>query len=379
MPLYGFRLGQRIAHGYDILNRETTEAWYAVGGGGAVNLLTFTYDTNNNLLTAANSAGTVTRTYDALDRPASGRDVFGTALTYTYDAADNRTLVQDSFGGITTRTYDVLNRTTTMQFGGPSQTPLRLDSAYTVRDEVARLTRYSNLAGTTTVGYSTMGYDAVGRLTGLQHLNGSGTSLARYVNAFDLAGRITSEALNGGSPTTYQYDVTDQVTNDAVVTYTYDLNGNRTMSGYATGTANRMTSDGVWNYTADANGNQTGKTKISNGQLVTYTYDVRNRMTAMQDTLAGALQSRGTYVYDALGQRVQREARLGGVTTITRFAYDDMRQVWADTNTSNVVQQRYLRTDRMRLAIGRAGFGQVAACWVTARPTGVFARPASRG
>jgi len=60
-------------------------------------------------------------------------------------------------------------------------------------------------------------------------------------------------------------------------------------------------------------------------------------MTVMQDTLGGALQSRGTYVSDALGQRVQREARLGGVTTITCFAYDDMRQVWADTSNSNAV------------------------------------------
>ena len=50
------------------------------------------------------------------------------------------------------------------------------------------------------------------------------------------------------APTTYQYDKTEQLTNDSLVTYSYDLNGNRTMTGYTTGTGNEMTSDGTWNY-----------------------------------------------------------------------------------------------------------------------------------
>ena len=49
-------------------------------------------------------------------------------------------------------------------------------------------------------------------------------------------------------PTSYSYDATDELTNDSVVTYSYDLNGNRTMTGYTTGLANELASDGTWDY-----------------------------------------------------------------------------------------------------------------------------------
>ena len=188
---------------------------------------------------------------------------FAAVLTYGYDAADNRTLVQDSFGGDDDpRPIDVLNRMTTMQFGGSGQTPLREDFTYTARDQVASQTRYSDLAGTSEIGYSTFSYDSVGRLTNLQHLNGAGSNLANYTNTYDLASRITAETLNGGAPTSYSYDATNELTNDSDVTYTYDLNGNRTMTGYTTGPANELTSDGTWNYFYDKNGNLIAKLNI---------------------------------------------------------------------------------------------------------------------
>jgi hypothetical protein len=76
--------------------------------------------------------------------------MFGTTLTYSYDAADNRTAIQDSLGAITTWTFDLLNRATTMMFSGSGMPALREDVGYTVRDQVANQTRFSNLAGTTT-------------------------------------------------------------------------------------------------------------------------------------------------------------------------------------------------------------------------------------
>src|SRR5262249_19030352 len=66
------------------------------------------------------------------------------------------------------------------------------------------------------------------------------------------------------------YDSTNQVTNDSATTYTYDLNGNRTMSGYSTGTGNRMSNDGVWTYTYDDGGNLTKKSKGSSAETWTY-------------------------------------------------------------------------------------------------------------
>ena len=59
-------------------------------------------------------------------------------------------------------------------------------------------------------------------------INSAGANIANMTNSYDLASRITSEILNGGAPTTYQYDVVDELTSDAVVSYSYDLNGNFT-------------------------------------------------------------------------------------------------------------------------------------------------------
>jgi RHS repeat-associated protein len=285
-------------------------------------------------------------------------------LTLSYDAADNRIAVQDSLSGITTRTFDALNRATTMQFGGPGQTPLREDFAYSARDQVTMQTRFSNLAGTSTVGYSSMGYDPVGRLTNLQHLNSAGANIANYSNSFDLASRITAEVLNSAAPTTYTYDATNQLTNDTAVTYSYDLNGNRTMTGYSTGPANHLLGDGTSSYQYDRNGNQTQKINIVSGTIVTYAYDNRNRMTSAVDTINGLL---ATYSYDVVGQRVQAGVTLGGVTTVTRFTSDVNRQVWADLNGSNALQQRYLRGEYILELPARINAGGTASWLLTDR------------
>ncbi len=213
-------------------------------------------------------------------------------------------------------------------------------------------TRFSNLAGTTTIGYSAFTYDGVGRLTNLQHQNGSLVNIANYTNTYDLASKITSEVLNGGAPTTYQYDTTDQLTNDSVVTYSYDLNGNRTMTGYTTGLANELTSDGTWNYAYDSNGNLIQKTNISTGEVFAFGYDNRNRMTSATDTTTSGLQMQATYVYDAIAQRFEKDVEIGGTTTVTRFAYDN-GQIWVDMNGSNALQTRYLRTDQLLELLAR--------------------------
>ena len=256
--------------------------------------------------------------------------------------------MQDSFGATTARTYDALNRVTTMQFGGTGQTPLREDFTYTTRDQVASQTRYSDLAGTSEIGTSTFSYDSVGRLTNLQHLNGTGSNLASYTNTYDVANRITAETLNGGAPTTYSYDAANELTNDSQVTYTYDLNGNRTMTGYATGPANELTSDGTWDYFYDKNGNQIGKRNPSTGEVFSYGYDNRNRLVSAQDTTTSGVQMQATYVYDALGQRIEKDVwtQSGGSTTTNRFAYDGSK-IWADLSSANAIQTRYVRGDQV--------------------------------
>jgi YD repeat-containing protein len=65
-----------------------------------------------------------------------------------------------------------------VEFGGSGQTPLRFDLAYTSRDQLSTLTRYSDLAGTTVVGTTAYGYDDAGRVTAITNKDGSSATLS---------------------------------------------------------------------------------------------------------------------------------------------------------------------------------------------------------
>jgi RHS repeat-associated protein len=359
------RDGRVINFSYDALNEETGETW--IVSGSTVNTLTFTYDAAGNMLTAANNAGTYTMAYDALNRISSEQEPFGAVLTMTYDAVGNRTQVQDSFGGITTSVYDAAGRMTTLEFGGSGQTQLRLDFTYTARDQIATETRYSDLAGSHEIGYTTFMYDANMNLTSLQHQNGSGTCLASFLYNYDLAGRLKSEIDNGGAPVTYSYDGTAQLLGDGSNNYSYDLNGNRTNTGYHTNAANELSSDGSWNFTYDNEGNIIQAVSIATGTTWNFTYDNQNYLTgSTEKTSTGTLMEQSTYVYDALGNRIEKDVYIQtpATSTVQRFAYDGSA-IWADMNGSNGLVTRYLRGDQVDELFARISSGGTAAWYLT--------------
>jgi RHS repeat-associated protein len=353
----------------------------AADGVTVNNLLTYTYDENNNLLTAADSHGAYTMTYDAVNRMHSQQEPFGLALTFTYDATDNRTQVQDSLGGVTTSVYDAANRLTSRQFGGTGQTPLRIDLTYTARNELATQTRFSDLAGTATVGSSANTYDGTGRLINLQHRDGSGTTLTNYAYTYDLADRVVTEQISGtvqNTTSTYTYDPANELTTEQVsgtelgnpLSYTnsfsYDLNGNRTNPGYALQSPpsdNRLATDGTWNYTYDGEGNVTQKVRISDGVNWTYAYDQRNQMTSAVEKDAGnnVLQT-VTFVYDVFGNRLEEDVSTGGPATVLRFAYDN-GNVWADLDGTDTLQTRRLYLDGVDQIYARITASGGAAAW----------------
>ncbi|VTR91659.1 rhs repeat-associated core domain protein : YD repeat protein OS=Planctomyces limnophilus (strain ATCC 43296 / DSM 3776 / IFAM 1008 / 290) GN=Plim_1050 PE=4 SV=1: SBBP: SBBP: RHS_repeat: RHS_repeat: RHS_repeat: RHS_repeat: RHS_repeat: RHS_repeat: RHS_repeat: RHS_repeat: RHS_repeat: RHS_repeat: RHS_repeat: RHS_repeat: RHS_repeat: RHS_repeat: RHS_repeat: RHS_repeat: RHS_repeat: RHS_repeat: RHS_repeat [Gemmata massiliana] len=315
------RLGRRRDYTYDDANRVATEKWYAVGGA-LTQTQTWTYDKAGNMLTAVDPDGAYTLTYDALNRVITVQEPFGLTLTMGYDFVGNRTSVQDSKNGFTTVTFDGLDRQTSEQTAGTGVSATRFDYAYTARSEVASLTRYSNLAGTTVVGTTTYDYDAAGRETHLKSTSGSGTVLANYTYTFDAADQMTAKQENG-TTTSYSYDAAGQLTADGATTYGYDKTGNRTNTGYVTGSGNRMTSDGVWTYTYDANGNVVKRSKGASSDTWVYGFDNRNQMTsaAYSASDGGTVSQRVTYVYDAFGNRIERDA-WNGTTTVERYAMD---------------------------------------------------------
>jgi RHS repeat-associated protein len=207
---------------------------------------------------------------------------------------------------------------------------------------------------------------------------------------YDVAHRLETETYNG-TTVTYTYDDTDQLTGDGSNAYSYDLNGNRTMTGYQTGNGNRLTNDGTWTYTYDDEGNTTKKSKGTNQETWTYGYDHRNQLVWVEKraTDGGTLQLRADYKYDVFGSRIEKAVDDDGSgpngTTTTRFVLDGWKvkqdslgnrteqignenwDVWADLDGSNALQMRYLRGDAVDELFARVSSGGTAAWYLQDR------------
>jgi RHS repeat-associated protein len=355
--------GRTIAPSYDNANRETGEVWKSAAGA-TVNVVTYGYDAANNRTSAADTNGSVAYSFDALNRVQSYTNVWGQVLTYSYNADDNVTLRTDSLGGTLTSVYDNAQRLTSVQFSGtgPTGTVVRVDFGYDNRDERTSKTWYSDLAGTTKVAASAYGYDDAGRLTSIANQNSSLATLSAYTYTFDSADRVSNQSwwskvggtVYSGS-NTYTYDSANQLLSDGTKTYSYDAGGNRTMSGYQTGTNNRLTNDGTYTYTFDAAGNVTQK--VSATLTWTYSYDNHNHLTGATETGTGGTLVQETFTYDVEGRLVQQAETVSGTTTTTRFAVDAGGNSWADLDTSNNLLVRYLRDDSGALLTRTVGSG----------------------
>ncbi|HEY2514585.1 MAG TPA: RHS repeat-associated core domain-containing protein, partial [Polyangiaceae bacterium] len=194
----------------------------------------------------------------------------------------------------------------------------------TATDSVLGVTSYTlDPAGkTTAVTYpngvgSTLGYDAVGRVTSIA-TNGAGATpapIASYGYKLDPAGNRLSAAELSGRTVTWGYDSVYRLTSEAVtgtdpsqatgVQYGYDSVGNRlnrtsTLAGVPTVASTFDSDDRLGSDGYDAN----GQTTSSGGD--TYDYDFAGRLTARTGTGVAL-------AYDGVGHRVSKT--VGGTTT----------------------------------------------------------------
>jgi len=277
----------------------------------------FVYDANGNPSQHTDRKTQVTSTtYDALDRVATVTYQGGSSTTYTYDAGDRLTQVVDSIAGTITRGWDLLNRLTSETTPEGS-----LTYTYDAADRRATMT----VAGQPQVTY---GYDDANRLTSITQ----GSSVVGF--AHDDANRRTHLTLPNGVTVDYGYDAASQITTLTYalgqttlgnLTYTYDLNGNRTSVGgswartglptaLASATydaANQIATWGSTTFIYDANGN------LTNDGPKTYTWNSRNQLTGLSGTASAS------FSYDGVGRR--RAKTIAGVTT--GFLYDGLNTV----------------------------------------------------
>src|SRR5262249_24141924 len=114
--------------------------------------------------------------------------------------------------------------------------------------------------------------------------------------------RVTSEKDAEGTAS-FAYDSGGELTGvsgSRAETCTFDSGGNRTMTGYTTGTGNELTASPGFTYTYDNEGNLSARTDTSSHVVTSYSYDYRNRLTQVK--VGGTVTA--SYTYDALNRRI---------------------------------------------------------------------------
>ncbi len=296
----------------------------------------YTYSAVGNLLTVTDPDSALTMTYDQANRllttsTAGSSNQPSVTLTYTYDKNGNRLTLN---GGTASHTYvyDVLNRLTSVT------TPT--GAATFAYDPLSRRTSLTLPNGTST----TYTYDPASQVTNILHqITASATQINKADYLYNGVGNRTSLTDRRGAQS-FGYDNLDRLTSAShpllgtPQAFTYDAVGNRTTVGNVTNAGNQLTADATHSYQYDDNGNLTRKTLLATGNYTQYTYDAENRLTKVEDFVAGASTPAftSTYRYDGLGRRIEKVAN--GQTK--RYIYDG-EDILLEYDGTNSLVARY--------------------------------------
>ena len=172
----------------------------------------------------------------------------------------------------------------------------------------------------------------------LHQLTATSTPINQATYAYNPVGNRTSLTDRRGSQA-FGYDTLDRLTSathpllGTPQAFAYDAVGNRTTGGSVVNVGNQLTADANYGYQYDDNGNLTRKTFLATGNYSQYTYDAENRLTKVEDFVAGnpTAFATSTYRYDGLGRRIEKVAN--GQTK--RYIYDgeDILLEYDGTNT----------------------------------------------
>ncbi|MBA5872138.1 MAG: hypothetical protein GDA68_19385, partial [Nitrospira sp. CR2.1] len=191
---------------------------------------------------------------------------------------------------------------------------------------------------------TTYSYDPASQVTQIVHqLQVTSVQVNKAEYAYNPVGNRTSLTDRRGAQA-FGYDNLDRLTSAShplllnPQTFAYDPVGNRTTNGSVVNAANQLTADANYNYQYDDNGNLTRKTLLATGNFTQYTYDAENRLTKVEDFVAGTPTAAftSTYRYDGLGRRIEKVAN--GQTK--RYIYDG-EDILLEYDGANVLQARY--------------------------------------
>ncbi len=314
-------------------------------------------------------------TYDTLGRIHRITNPDNTYAEFTYDGAGHRKTVLDFLGRLTTyhyddywrleRAVDALSHET--KFGYDLMSHLRWITDARLKTTNFDVDAYGRVTKTTWPGgdnrfeeftydgagrlatakdrkgvITTYGYDGLGRLTTKTYGNGAPAVTFTYdEGTVAHKGRMTG-ATNEFDALTWEYDLAAQVRreksafNATTIDYDYYLDGSRktvNLNGRLVGydyyedgelhhvTWGPETDPNAYSFTFDHDAAHRRRSlAYPNGAVTTYTPDLLSRLENIKTLVGSNTVTESSYVYDAVGNRVQRRTPTLGVD----YAYDDL-------------------------------------------------------
>jgi RHS repeat-associated protein len=290
------RLGRMIQNDYNFFDQVTEERWYD-DEESLLRTLHYHYDDAGQLVDADDPAASYGYTPDGLGRTQTETQSFsGFSPLITYDQKFNDDSTVTSLESIVGETADFKNtyvpdnlqrivQVTQHGNGGNTAAEKRMDFAYNEAGQFEKISRYANVAGTEHVATSFYLYDPMGRLKQLSHSKSTSSYawpnyLSFYQYTYDDASRLTAINSNLDGSIAYNYDNSNQLTQEGDNYYNYTGNGNRFAA--ENGPNNQLLSDGTYDYEYDAEGNRIRRTDVNTGENTIYDWDNRNRLTGVQ-------------------------------------------------------------------------------------------------
>jgi RHS repeat-associated protein len=326
-------------------------------------------------------------TYDARRRRTGMTDPLGRTTSWTYDGMGNMLTKTRPDGGVTTMTYDALRRVTSVKDAANHTTSLVYGgSAFGDGTKGGNLVKLTDAAGSVTLwGYDALdrrvrktyadashedwSFDSAGNLETVTNAGGQVLTIVRDARnrptsrtwsdgtpavalSYNAAGRLAT-LTNSASALTFTYDAAGQLLSETqdlnapvnlaplTVSYTYDVDGNRSGMTYPGGSAvsytyserNQLSAVTAGSppplviYTYDAGGLRTGKT-LENGTNTAYTYDDATRLTALAHRRGTASFLSEFYGYNAADNVLSRGEQVGtAAPAYDVYGYDSIDQL----------------------------------------------------
>ena len=278
--------------------------------------------------------------YDSWLRPVRTIDSTGyNSGTITYDLNGNVLTSTDANGNVTTNTYDALNRVLTANTVNPTDSSKNVSKSYQY-DKMGRTVRTTVNDKSTTYLYDDLG--RVYQEEGYNSFKGykyAGISQYPIYECSGIFHKIIYYEKN------YEYDDEMRVSSvqeseNDIVSYTYDANGNKksetlgngVISTYTYNKANRITkienkkgnsNISVYEYSYYLDGSDACKVRNENGIIETteYEYDGLKRL-AEESVKVGNSTDTYAYEYDDYGNRSKMTAT-GSENYVTEYSYNN--------------------------------------------------------